>query len=176
MSITVNDGGVLRKLGTVPVNDGGVLKSLGVITANDGGTLKKIFTSWKEPVLKWSNPSTSEVVLSGNSGTIPQCVGAYDTDRTKQTLMGSWNYTTGIKIEYDLKVTDTSYNKSVTVNFSIGGVTAGSIGTMSYSNSWHISGSFTTGTSPYFPAPLFLYLVGQTLFPPITINIKFSKA
>lgn len=173
MSITVNDGGVLRKLGTVTVNDGGVLKSLGVITANDGGTLRKIFTSWKERTLTWSNPSTSEVVLARNSGTIPECIGAYSTDINSQTLMGNWNdMDVGVKIDYDVESVSKSYGIIVTLN--IGGNLE--IGTISPNNNWHIKGSFVTASSTYFPAPLFLHSQGRSKFPELKVNFKFSKA
>lgn len=56
MSITVNDNGVLRKLGAVTVNHGGVLRKLGAVTVNHGGVLREIMSK----KLVWSG-STSYI-------------------------------------------------------------------------------------------------------------------
>ncbi|MDE6727909.1 MAG: hypothetical protein K2J80_08220 [Oscillospiraceae bacterium] len=45
MSITVNDGGVLRTLGEISVNDGGVLKKLSTVHANTGEVMRQIFSA-----------------------------------------------------------------------------------------------------------------------------------
>lgn len=45
--ITVNNSGVLKKLGEVSANSGGVLKKLNTVQINDGGALKKVFESSK---------------------------------------------------------------------------------------------------------------------------------
>lgn len=45
MPITVNDGGVLRTLGTVSVNDGGVIRNLSSVSVNDGGVIREILNS-----------------------------------------------------------------------------------------------------------------------------------
>lgn len=73
MSISVNDGGVLRKLDTISDNVGGTLKSLDVIHSNDGGVLRKIFEKIK---FKWYNGTESVYgtqlipVISGNIMTL----------------------------------------------------------------------------------------------------------
>lgn len=67
MSITVNDGGVLRRLGAVTVNDGGVLRKLGVVNANDGGVLRAIFKSAIKAV--WTSfGSAYSTILSTQNG------------------------------------------------------------------------------------------------------------
>lgn len=42
MSITINDGGALRKLSAITVNDSGTLRTLKSISVNDGGVLRSI--------------------------------------------------------------------------------------------------------------------------------------
>lgn len=64
MSITVNDGGVLRTLGTISVNDGGVLKKQSVIYANDGGVLKQVFSAGT-PINNYGVGSTVKIRENG---------------------------------------------------------------------------------------------------------------
>lgn len=54
MSITANDGGVLRKLDAIPCNDNGVLRNQDNIKDNNGGVLREIFSAIKLPTaLTW---------------------------------------------------------------------------------------------------------------------------
>lgn len=102
MALTVNEGGVLRTLGSVSVNDGGVIRNLGSVSANDGGVIREIHSANKfkitgvtplvladdhavivSSVYSWDNatislPAGARIVIGGSGyGTFGGCVAAH---------------------------------------------------------------------------------------------------
>lgn len=72
MSITSNDGGVLRKLDAIPCNDNGVLRNQDNIKDNNGGVLREIYSAIKLPTsLAWRvDKSWSSYINSYNTSSI----------------------------------------------------------------------------------------------------------
>lgn len=164
MPITVNEGGVKYEFGTIYANEGGVKYELDTVTANEGGTKYEIHSGWKEPELVWKDSKNSTTFYTGNTGTIPG-------DTITKVLIGNWDYTTGIKIDYIIKVPQYS---DVTVELG-----ARVLGTISGSST-KLSGSITTGnTSDGFVTPAPIILVDNSSSSTrvaFTIDIHFSKA
>ncbi len=70
MSITANDGGVLRKLDAIPCNDNGVLHNHDNIKDNNGGVLREIFSAIKLPTsLAWRVDKTWGTAYINNYNT-----------------------------------------------------------------------------------------------------------
>lgn len=72
MSITANDGGVLRKLEAIPCNDNGVLRNQDNTKDNNGGVLREIFSAIKLPTsLTWRvDKSWASYISSYNTSSI----------------------------------------------------------------------------------------------------------
>ncbi len=70
MAITVNEGGVLKELDTIPVNEGSVLYELDTVHSNEGGALYEIFSGkgYPEELVWYSNPNKTGVIASSDNG------------------------------------------------------------------------------------------------------------
>ncbi len=73
MPITVNDGGVIRKIGTVTTNDNGILRNNSTVSVNDGGVIRTVFSSSKvkiEGITPLVVADDHIVIVNSGTGTI----------------------------------------------------------------------------------------------------------
>ena len=136
MSITVNEGGVLKELETISANENGVLYELDTVHSNENGVLYEIF-SGALSISDWVPSSSPSATITNNTDgsiTISAAANAYVTktfsankDFTVEISLTAWLSSTGYSGSCDAsiyKITDGVGNRVKSIcNITFNGTT-----------------------------------------------------
>lgn len=120
MSISVNDGGVLRVLDAISANDGGVLRSQQSVHANDGGVLRAIFKSAMKAV--WTSfHSAYATILSTANGknftTVTYSINYASTSTTPNTVKCTFDMKAGQTLHAEQDINKTGGSTSTGTSY-----------------------------------------------------------